>query len=77
MQNFMIDGKTVKTHDGKLVLGHCTENRLGWRFLPMTSTHKSSRKSWPTLESCIPAWAKNVAKHYKEHGSILQTNKPG
>ena len=29
----------------------------GWRFLPMTTAHQPSRKFWPDMEDCIPAWA--------------------
>ena len=29
----------------------------GWRFLPATTSHRPSRKVWPTANKAIPEWA--------------------
>jgi len=28
----------------------------GWTFQPNLSSHKPSRRFWPTLEACLPRW---------------------
>lgn len=28
----------------------------GYRFLPNCTTHKASRKIWPSANACIPKW---------------------
>lgn len=71
-KHLTLDGQTVKTHDGKLILGHVSKNSFGWTFIPACAGRRSSRNSWPTPEAAIPAWAKRVAKRYKETGSIGQ-----
>lgn len=29
----------------------------GWKFIPNTTSRKTSRKAWPTCNKCIPDWA--------------------
>ena len=38
------------------VLGRIVEVPGGYRFLSNVSAHQSSRKVWPTANSCIPKW---------------------
>ena len=38
------------------VVGRIIERDGGYVFLPQTSTHKNSRKVWPTMLGCIPKW---------------------
>jgi hypothetical protein len=40
------------------IVGRVVEKIDGWQFLPNTSTHKPSRKAWPTAQAAIPAWAR-------------------
>jgi hypothetical protein len=44
--------------DGKLplALGVVSHHRDGWRFLPLTSAHGSSRKGHKTWEAALPRW---------------------
>lgn len=39
-----------------LALGVATRARDGWRFMPFTSSHKSSRKGHKTWEAALPRW---------------------
>ena len=34
-------------------------NGPGWRFLSNVTSHKSSRKFHPTMEACVPRWARH------------------
>lgn len=42
------------------IVGRLVELHDGWRFLPNTSAHKPSRRSWPTARAAIPTWARNL-----------------
>ena len=44
------------TKDG-ILIGRCVgDDDRGWRFLPNTTSHKPSRKAWPSAVECIPHW---------------------
>lgn len=40
-----------------MLIGRCVEETSGWRFLPHTTSHKASRKAWPSATRAIPKWA--------------------
>ena len=42
-----------------VLVGCCSHGRQGWRFIPRVSGRKTSRRAWPTAETCIPRWAKS------------------
>ena len=39
---------------GRLGVAQYANN--GWYFIPFVSSRRSSRKSHPTMEACIPRW---------------------
>ena len=48
---------SLVTKDG-ILIGRCIgDDDQGWRFLPNTTSHKPSRKAWPSAVACIPRWA--------------------
>lgn len=42
------------------VVGRIVEYDGGYRFLSNVSGHKSSRKVWPSANSCIPRWTEKL-----------------
>ena len=40
----------------ELVVGALTHNPFGWRFLPHTTAHQPSRKSWASPDEAVPRW---------------------
>ena len=54
------DTKAKQLWKGDLLIGRCVHYPDGWRFLPNTCAHGSSRKGWPTPEAAIPRWAKKM-----------------
>lgn len=55
--------KYLVNTEHRTIIGACVfyQYSNGWRFLPHVTSHRGSRKHWPTWESCIPAWAKRAA----------------
>lgn len=53
-----------KDHRGEpryvATVGRIIETPNGYRFLPATSAHKGSRKTWPTANGCIPLWTEKM-----------------
>ena len=48
-----------------LLIGRCVgDDEKGWRFLPQTTSHKPSRRAWPTANECIPGWAFTMADDF-------------
>lgn len=46
-----------RLNDGStFILGHAVEKTDGWRFYPNATSRSPSRKSWPTMEACLPRW---------------------
>jgi hypothetical protein len=41
---------------GRIIRCRITHDTEGYRFIPNTSSHRASRKTWPTANSCIPKW---------------------
>lgn len=40
----------------KAALGILHRKADGWRFFPLTGSHKPSRRGWPTWEKALPRW---------------------
>ena len=40
----------------KAALGILRRTADGWRFFPLTGSHKPSRRGWPTWEKALPRW---------------------
>jgi len=51
----------VKVISTGATLGALSETRFGWRFIPYTTAHTSSRKCHATAEKAVPAWVKRHA----------------
>ncbi len=43
---------------GDAVIGTCRQSSDGWRFMPMISGRKVSKRDWPSASACIPRWAR-------------------
>lgn len=33
---------------------------IGYRFQSLVSSHKNSRKVWPSVNACIPKWTRTI-----------------
>lgn len=45
-------------HPNGYVVGTAVESQRGWRFMPLVTSHRPSRKDFPTADACLPAWAR-------------------
>jgi hypothetical protein len=43
-------------------IGTAIEHEPGWRFFTNVSSRGSSRKFHPTLERCVPRWARGAER---------------
>jgi hypothetical protein len=45
---------------GRVIEVQTDDGGKSYRFLSNTSAHKGSRKAWPTVTACIPAWTEQM-----------------
>jgi len=49
---------------GDAVLGTCQPYTDGYRFIPNLSGRRPSRRSYPTANACVPAWALKLSDRF-------------
>jgi len=54
----ILDLSHIEIHDAKgRVIGIAGRYHDGWRFVPIVAGRGMSKRSWPSWEEALPAWA--------------------